>query len=1389
MKNPSSSRLETVSFLATKNPFTVYLTVFLALLFNVSIYGQNAPRTITRTLPSGKDINVEMTGTEIDRYEVDLQAGEFFQVRVEQKGIDVVLLLLDVNGRQLAQMDSPNGNTGLEIFTFVPDSTGSFALIVKSSEKDAVKGRYTIWRAASRTATADDRKLVEVEQAYYEAIHAIVPLIKEGILTIKASDKKLIETIIAKLKTASRGWLELKDVKMSTSAAELIPLLEQLYKQTFKEGPELVVQTSHGGWIQSIAFSHNKKILATGGGDGTIKLWDVDTGRQIRTLAGHARVKVDRPSKNPYPVDSKDSVVNAFNSMANDGQVNTPFSLAFSPDDKFLASGSDARTIIIWDITVGKPAMVFPSPTSVWFIAFSQDGHTLLSRSEYKNEENIYKFWDVSTGSELKDNAPPLSSFRLPWQSPDRKLIVSHSENETEIKITNAINKQVKILRGHEAGVRQAVFSPNGNILASGGWDRTVRLWDVTGKEKTKILGRHDSVVTALSFSFDGKILASGGEDLIVKLWDVATGKELRTIRRYTNSARPFAFAKNDSILITSSDDLLHVWDLKKGYKYGAVRVHPGLVSNVVLSWDKNLMATHDRSVFSLIRFARASEVFDERSKSELGAETYKKITEQLISQPVKVPSDFPSWVKRLSSDKVIRLWDAENISLKQEFTGHNDYISSLAFSPGQTLLASGDDSGTIKLWKLGTQEEPITLKVDESNIESLAFSRDGKLLASGDKEGTIRFWDITSKIKLPLTLGKQSAAVKWIVFSSDNKTLISCYLSKDNEIVNVWDIDTRQLKESFSFGENQQKRDELLKLVPDLSQRANYPISDDYKFAAKTGPQGRVGLYAREGDELLAWLIALGDQDWAVVTPDGRFDTNRLEEPEGLNWVFSDEPLTPLPFEIFMRDYFEPRLLPRLMKGEKFAEIPLLAELNRNQPKVGKITILPQTDHPDLVDVKVEVSSAAGHCFRSDKFIPCESGVYDLRLYRDGQIVGQFPNQNIDVSTDGSNKQTRQEFVQQWRKENVVRGSNNNSVSVATGGQEVIFKNIRSPKRIDVSQVTFTAYAFNEDRVKSETSKPVVYALPKTRPTNILRRAYIVTVGVDATSDRNLRLLFAPNGARDIEQFLRDRLQSKYEVVPVQLISELQDGGIGFKQNLATKSNIQTVLSILSGRKVEATERQQIPNQDKLQAATPDDLVILYIASHGYSDLKRMFYIMPSDLEVSTGETEPLLRCLISTEQSSKCKADQLKASQSLLHHSISSEELAQWLQTIDAGEMTLILDSCHSEAASGPNFKPGPMGDRGFGQLSYDKGMLVLAATQADNLATGGIPLNDRSILTIALKIALPAKDDNPQSSDIKLWLGVADKLVPMLYERYFAQEEQPRQESVFFDFTKKY
>jgi CHAT domain-containing protein len=168
-------------------------------LIALTAAGQTQPPTDVRELPPGLSVEREMSGAETHQYKFDLKAQEFFQVSVEQRELDVSLSLRDAGGKVLATMDSPNGTQGSETLSFVAESAGEFLLEVGARDPKAAKGGYTIRREASRTATATDRRRVEVERLFVEGMGAM------------NSDR---ETSLKKLKEARAGWKELADAKM-----------------------------------------------------------------------------------------------------------------------------------------------------------------------------------------------------------------------------------------------------------------------------------------------------------------------------------------------------------------------------------------------------------------------------------------------------------------------------------------------------------------------------------------------------------------------------------------------------------------------------------------------------------------------------------------------------------------------------------------------------------------------------------------------------------------------------------------------------------------------------------------------------------------------------------------------------------------------------------------------------------------------------------------------------------------------------------------------------------------------------------------------------------------------------------------------------------------------
>src|SRR5262249_22160588 len=162
----------------------------------------------------------------------------------------------------------------------------------------------------------------------------------------------------------------------------------------------------------------------------------------------------------------------------------------------------------------------------------------------------------------------------------------------------------------------------------------------------------------------------------------------------------------------------------------------------------------------------------------------------------------------------------------------------------------------------------------------------------------------------------------------------------------------------------------------------------------------------------------------------------------------------------VFMRDYYEPRLLARLLEGEKFAAIKDVSRLNRAQPSVQVTKIEASSDAPDLVNVTIEMKK--GMRALPDGTL-MQSGVYDLRLFRDGQLIISEPRAKDEAQPVKLRPGVR-EALPEWRERTRVKLAADNRALIT-------FKNIRLPHDSDKGGVMFTAYAFNEDRVKSITA------------------------------------------------------------------------------------------------------------------------------------------------------------------------------------------------------------------------------------------------------------------------------------------------------------------------------
>jgi WD40 repeat protein len=335
--------------------------------------------------------------------------------------------------------------------------------------------------------------------------------------------------------------------------------------------------------VAAVSFSPDGKIVASGGADATVRLWEVNSGKELHPRAGHqdqVQALTFLAGGRSLVAGSRDGRIGIWEAAT--GRLERQFravqeaaapaglppgaSVAFARDGQLAAVGRG--TIGLWDLATARCLRVLgPSESRGSALAFSPDGKTLAAEPR-----DLYRvcLWDVSTGqlsAELrKGNWGGVSLIAF---SPDGKLLAvgidslwnKEAEKTPELwDVTSG--KLLRPLKGHEKQVRALAFAPDGRTVATAGWDDTVRLWDVaTGQQRRQL--KVESWGTCLAFSADGRTLAAGARDGEVYLWEVATGWPRHRFAGHKGEVSCVAFGSDGRTLASgSADTTLLVWDV-----------------------------------------------------------------------------------------------------------------------------------------------------------------------------------------------------------------------------------------------------------------------------------------------------------------------------------------------------------------------------------------------------------------------------------------------------------------------------------------------------------------------------------------------------------------------------------------------------------------------------------------------------------------------------------------------------------------------------------------------------------------------------------------------------------------------------------------------------------
>lgn len=515
--------------------------------------------------------------------------------------------------------------------------------------------------------------------------------------------------------------------------------------------PEELFQNS-GHVFKQVVFSPDSQLMASNNG-GTIEVWSFPAGSHRCTLE-----------------DPRGSVDN----------------MVISPDNQFLGHISLTSTIRLWNIEDGQHLYEIREgyEEHLVAVAFTPDGRFLASASW--SPEKV-KMWDLETGAHHHTISGTESRISETVAfSPDSQLLATVGSSGAAIKLWD-VDMQTQqhpsnVIEPTGDGLRQlfpskdiirVIYSPDGQLAATGAYDRTARLWDVSTGSCLRVLGDHDNWVHDVAFSPDGKLLASFDDS--VRIWNVEDGTLQQNIDKKTGLIIAAEYSADGRLAAAASADTVTLYNAATGAELFTLEGHSNTSGQVVFSPDSQLLASVSGGEICL--WETSTGMLRHVLRSErTGSDDYQLVfspdSQSLASVHLKftvlwdVVSGAPQQTLMYEVDAIAFSPDHQLVAMHVNSFGeptvteirsvttgkswHTDetpdcLATDILFSPDGQILALAAKDRSVWLLGVTTHEHFVIIKNPHDFVTRLKFSPDGQTLATSSQDKTVRLWDTTT--------------------------------------------------------------------------------------------------------------------------------------------------------------------------------------------------------------------------------------------------------------------------------------------------------------------------------------------------------------------------------------------------------------------------------------------------------------------------------------------------------------------------------------------------------------------------------------------------------------------------------------------------------------------